>query len=124
MALTSKKRELSEADAKQALTFKNMGWSIGKVAKFFKVNKPTILKALNLWDEPEKEDPMGRKYIIRRGQVYVTFDPTVESLKKRIEEQKTKANTTLDIKKKSGGKEQRLKRRNGFKEGENGQTNF
>src|SRR5574337_594355 len=98
----SKKRDLSEGEAKQALTFKNMKWSLGKIARYFGVNKPTILKALDMWDSKEQTDSIGRKYIIKRGKVYITHSPITEDLKKKI----------------SGAKAQRLKRRNSLKKEE------
>ena len=70
--MNSKKRRLSEEDAVRALEMLNNKISLGKIARQYGVNKPAILKSINLWNTEEKEIKSdGSRYIMKRGKMII-----------------------------------------------------
>lgn len=67
----SLKRKLSEIQGREATVMINKGSSLGKVARYFGVNKPTILKALGVWETGVVKLEGGREYQMKRGRMII-----------------------------------------------------
>lgn len=64
-----KKRDLTTDEAKLATKMLNENISLGKVARYFNTNKPSVLKSIGIWSTGQRETPDGKKYRMVRGRV-------------------------------------------------------
>lgn len=65
----SKKEELTTDEAKLATKMINEKVSLGRVARYFGKNKPTILKGIGIWNTGIRKMADGREYKMVRGRV-------------------------------------------------------
>lgn len=63
------RRDLTTEEIREAMAMINRHMAWGKVAKYFKINKPGLLKALGLWNTGIRKMPSGREYRMERGRV-------------------------------------------------------
>ena len=67
-----KKRELSESEVTEALAMiGKQKKTISAVAKHFGVNKPTLLKACQLWNTGLKTATNGNTFYVERGKMKI-----------------------------------------------------
>lgn len=67
----SKKKLLTTEEAKEATAMINSGMSWKKVAGYFGVNKPGLLKSVGLWMTGERKLKDGREYKMGRGRLII-----------------------------------------------------
>lgn len=65
----SKKADLTTEEAKLATKMMNERISLGRIARHFGRNKPTILKGIGIWNTGIRKLDDGRKYQMVRGRM-------------------------------------------------------
>lgn len=68
----SKKEDLTVVEKMKAEQMFKMGAGIGQIARLLSRNKPTIKKALGVWNADDQVNPDGIRYFIRRG-IVITY---------------------------------------------------
>lgn len=76
----SSKKEISENNKNAARLMLEKGFSVGKVARFLGVTKPTVLKALGLWDSDIQTMADGRQFKMVRGKIVRLGKKTAEEV--------------------------------------------
>lgn len=73
--MIAKKRKLAEYEITQAFKMLEEKNGLGAIAKHFKVTKPTLKKALDMWNSDEKTTKTGFKFRFRRGNMQIIEIP-------------------------------------------------
>lgn len=73
-----KKRALTPEEVKKASFLFMKGISLKVLAKYFKVNKPAIMKSIGMWKTESKTTSDGTKYRLVRGKVDILEKPNLE----------------------------------------------
>lgn len=80
------KRKLTESEAQLAYEMLEQKKHISDIAKHFKVNKPSVKKALDLWNSEDKTHSDGTRYRFRRGNMEILEIPKQKTTEEVLQE--------------------------------------
>jgi predicted transcriptional regulator len=69
------KRQLRDSEIQLAKDLLKRGASVAMIAKSLGVNKPSVMKAIEMWNKPTSTLDNGLQFHMRRGKVFIEQEP-------------------------------------------------